>query len=108
MQVLFCYPLQTSVWLREGKYRSAMLPEDFLMGEQPCVTVVGVALVEEVGAAVGVGEDVGMARLTGVPVVGVAVAEEGLVGQTLPADAIVAHGYANLLWHRGRRWCGRP
>lgn len=67
------------------------------MGEVPGFPVVVVALVEQPGSAVLILKKVWVARFARVPAAWVTVGKEGLVGQPLPSDAVVAFGDANLL-----------
>lgn len=56
-----------------------------------------IPLKEEVGAAIAIAEDERMPRFAGIPTAGGTIAEEGLIAEPLPGDAIVARGATDLL-----------
>ena len=60
--------------------------------------MIAVALIEEGCRTVMVLEDVGVARLRGVPFVLCAATEQWLVGESREVNTVLAHSYANLLW----------
>ncbi len=70
---------------------------DFFLGDAPGFAVVRIALIEEVGALVLVGEEVRMTALAAVPLAGLAVGLEGFIAEAGEVDAVLTAGYAYLL-----------
>ena len=73
-------------------------PVYLLLRDEPCLSVVGIALIEEVGAPVLVRKQMGMSALAAVPFPRLAVGLEGLVAQAGEVDAVLTICHAYLLW----------